>query len=303
MVVLSDATLRERLESLVSNEARPELARACAYLLRPERVFSGPEAGESTYRPVHLRGDQGYSVRPGEIVWVRTRETIRVPVDHCAIWSQTHRYASRGLMLINASFVEPGYEGPLTGALVNFGQVPRTILHDEPFARVVFATLDQPASAPFTERPSIADYDARLTRQMEDAPRSFLNFDAIGEALKRSAGAEIDALVAAARGTLEAQSDRLAKEVETTAKRAWWGLGVSTGVVLAVLVAAASPIGALVAQQWNLRKTADGAVRELLDQRLNLQQRIEALEQRLQSRRPDVEPAPGSSLERPADDP
>jgi deoxycytidine triphosphate deaminase len=47
------------------------------------------------------------------MVWIRTRDKVKIPNDMVGFWWQTNTLSRQGLMLVNMSMVEPGYEETL----------------------------------------------------------------------------------------------------------------------------------------------------------------------------------------------
>jgi deoxycytidine triphosphate deaminase len=84
----------------------------CSYSFRPGRGFI---AGDDT-DPVEFQtavGPTRLTVHPGKMVWIRTRDKVKFPNDMVGFWWQTNTLSRQGLMLVNMSMVEPGYEGDL----------------------------------------------------------------------------------------------------------------------------------------------------------------------------------------------
>jgi hypothetical protein len=107
-------------------------------------------------------------------VWIRTKGNVSLPNDVCAFWWQTSTLSRKGLMLVNMSMVEPGYEGPLACLFVNFGSAKVRIAPDTVIAKLVFAQLDRPTSSPFTFRTSLTKYDGEVHDGAVNGPATFL---------------------------------------------------------------------------------------------------------------------------------
>lgn len=220
MALLSDKALDLRFDELIEDGDR-ERIQHCAYMLLPDRVFA--TTTDSRCNATQL-GPVCYRIEPGALVWIRTKEIVKVPEDLCGIWSQTNHYAQRGLMLINASIVEPGYRGPLTGALVNFGQTARVITPIRPFARIMYASLDGRVEKPLRMNMERAVYDSHLLEILEDAPATFLNLGSLHkdlvEIVKETMGGQ--------ERQLETMTSRLEAqlEVKVDAKLAQANIGI-----------------------------------------------------------------------------
>src|SRR5215471_3774604 len=124
---------------------------ACSYQFRPGVIVpTGSDDPESCARnwTGSTRAGDLYVVKPGDLVWVRTIESVSMPPDICAFWWQTSRLSRKGLMLVNMSMVEPGYQGPLACLFMNFGKKPVILDPDTVIAKLVFNRLGAPAQTP-----------------------------------------------------------------------------------------------------------------------------------------------------------
>ncbi len=184
MSILTDKKLSERLSTLVIEGADQGRVSSCSYQLTPMKLFRAPDATSHNVG-FDIDANHGTLIHPGELVWLLFRERIRVPSNLCAIWMQTNRFAREGLLLINASLVEPGYDGYLTAALVNFGKVPRTVKATSSIARIVFMNLDGDVAKTFAGGiQTVDDYQTEIGRLAEQAPRTFLDLEAASRDLR-----------------------------------------------------------------------------------------------------------------------
>src|SRR5689334_22412981 len=96
MTVLSDATLNARFKSLIVG-GNPQRARGCSYSFLPGKLFPTgvDDNGQgrtvvdwtSGNNPTHTQ----HAVRPGELILLRTLETVTMPTDCCGLWYQTDK--------------------------------------------------------------------------------------------------------------------------------------------------------------------------------------------------------------------
>lgn len=63
--------------------------------------------------------NRSYSVPPGQMVIVETRERLTMPPDLVGIVTEPNYLVGKGLLLLMSGHVDPGYEGTLTVRLVN----------------------------------------------------------------------------------------------------------------------------------------------------------------------------------------
>ena len=112
-----------------------------------------------------------------------SRETVSLPSDVCAFWWQTNSLSRKGLMLINMSMVDPGYEGSLACLFVNFGRQPVDIDPGITVARLVFHRLDG-GNVPFGKGAPREEYDRQLRDVALNGPTSFLSFQEFSAAFQ-----------------------------------------------------------------------------------------------------------------------
>ncbi len=175
--VLSDATIREGMGRgrLIKGG---ELARAvhCSYEFVPGKIYPGGLTESDKDFVVDwtdgAAANRRFLVHPGAMVWIRVREQVCMPNDVCGLWLQTNTLSRKGLLLINASLVEPGYEGPLSCHFVNFGKAPVEIYPHTALAKLLFVKLDREAAEPFKK--VLDRYDEMIAGLAAHSAKSFL---------------------------------------------------------------------------------------------------------------------------------
>lgn len=103
-----------------------------------------------------------YMLKPREIVLFETLEQISMPNNLMGSYTALNSVAQKGVLLINASMVEPGYKGPLSGILVNFSSKKVELKLGMQIAKICFHQLDQNVNEsqdPISEN----DYTTELT--------------------------------------------------------------------------------------------------------------------------------------------
>lgn len=189
MTLLSDQSIKALIQNqqLILN-GKIEKVRHCSYNFCPDKVFHSSEDSENNF--TDFGSDNGHkaydSVKPGEYVWIRMRELVKLPDNICAFWWQTNTLSRKGLLLMNMSIVEPGYEGPLSCLFVNFSRIPVAINPETSMAKLVFAKLDKVAEIPSgkvgVSESAIAHYDEELYGEALARPATFLQ---VNEEIKR----------------------------------------------------------------------------------------------------------------------
>lgn len=81
---------------------------------------------------------EGYTVKPQEIVWVISRERIELPFDMTAHAVIKTGLCNKGLLALNIGIVDPGWNGPLATAIINFSSAEYYIKPKESFLRLTF---------------------------------------------------------------------------------------------------------------------------------------------------------------------
>jgi deoxycytidine triphosphate deaminase len=199
MAVLSNSEILRRigLGTLVPNADR-NLVSECSYSFVPGAAFHPGREEAPIIFPDEV------VVRPGEMIWIRTREQVSMPCDLAGFWWQTNSLSRRGLMLVNMSMIEPGYEGDLACLFVNFGKSTIPINGATIVAKMVFMTVEGAVADPFDGRLARGDYDARLRELSIDQPPSFLQVGELVGKLTQDRDAAIQAIKAQAGDAAQA---------------------------------------------------------------------------------------------------
>jgi deoxycytidine triphosphate deaminase len=181
-MVLNDAEITARIANerlLVDHDAAN--VRNCAYTLRAGKVFlPGTGEEELLHYPVAGAERHLWQIGPSEVLVVRTYEGVRMPDDLCATYAPLYRLSRQGVMLLNASLVEPGYYGRLSCFLVNFSSQTITIGPRSPIAKIVFHRVPRP-TALVLEPLDDASYDRGLADSAKKFHRSFMDVAGIAD--------------------------------------------------------------------------------------------------------------------------
>lgn len=227
MAVLSDKTIKERIaENKLIPGGDPDRATHCSYEFTAASILRGgsPKAEQVTESVV---------IEPAQLVWIRAREEISIPPNMVGLWIQTQKLARDGLLLLNISLIEPGYKGPLSAVLVNFGKEPVPISPRTKIAKVMFLPLDGDA-ANLVEGCGSEEYNDHLAKMALAGPTTFLQLQAfdlkaddILDNMKKRMKAEVSSLAAQAK-------DQLGKALKGDIRIAFlkWGGPVLGGLVL-----------------------------------------------------------------------
>jgi dUTPase/uncharacterized coiled-coil protein SlyX len=186
MAVLSDKTIKEMMarNELITN-GNADNAEHCSYEFTAALMLRG---GSCRFEPIDKLGTE---IKPAELVWIKAREEISVPANMVGLWIQTQRLARQGLLLLNISIIEPGYKGPLSAVLVNFGKQKVPIRPDTKIAKVVFLSLDTDATV---GKWDIKAYDDEIVKMAANAPTSFLQLESFLPNIKEETKARLMAM-------------------------------------------------------------------------------------------------------------
>ncbi len=170
------------------SQLNPENLHNCTYTLSVGSIFK-PGTGEQEDNPTLPMGPKKrfWILGPTECLVVRTKEKLDVPLELCAYYGPLNRLAQKGVMLLNASVVEPGYSGHLSCFLVNFSSQDVEIFPDQEIAKVTFHKLDSTITS---HRPQTVDdqqYEMDLASSARKFETSFLGVSSIEERAAKAA--------------------------------------------------------------------------------------------------------------------
>lgn len=117
-----------------------------------------------------------YELKPNELIFFQTKEKIRLPMNIAASYSALDSIAKQGLLLINASIVEPGYKGFLSGVLLNFSSKSFMLKPEMEIVKINFMKIDAEVEAKLTEN-SGDKYTEDLQKKALLYDKTFLNIE------------------------------------------------------------------------------------------------------------------------------
>jgi deoxycytidine triphosphate deaminase len=119
-----------------------------------------------------------YTLRPRGIVWVVSQEEFHLPAEVTGLATLRTTWTHGGVLALNVGVVDPGWQGPLATAVVNFGNGDFTIKKGDPFLRLLFG--EHPAVSPL--KVVKKDRDAYIKDTVGNSKAfstKFLNTDAL----------------------------------------------------------------------------------------------------------------------------
>jgi dUTPase len=153
------------------DQGEEKLFRASTYDLSVGDII--PAGGE-------ICGDSKYSLPPGGMVRVVSKESLKLPDTITGHVLLKNELCTRGVLAINIGVVDPGFEGPISSTLINFGRETCVVEKGIPFLRVSFHRSPQ---SPKSKASAKYDRDAYLKRVKQEvlaySGPTFLNMDAM----------------------------------------------------------------------------------------------------------------------------
>jgi deoxycytidine triphosphate deaminase len=192
--MLTDVEISQRVKAdqMIAPFAQQGLQH-CRYNLRAARVFS-PETGNEEVIGDRLPDGSTrriWSISPTETVIIMTRERVRIPSNIVGQYGQLFRLAQKGLLLLNTSIVEPGYDGPLSCVVVNLSKADITIEPDSEIAKLTFEKL---SDVPGAMHPLvIADdrYVSDIAAAAAMLPKSFMGIEQVSQEVSDKVNADV----------------------------------------------------------------------------------------------------------------
>jgi dUTPase len=86
---------------------------------------------------VEIKG-KNFTLRPRQIVWVVSAETFDMGDSTTGLATLKTQWTHQGVLALNVGIVDPGWNGPLAAAVVNFSSSDFVIELGAPFFRILF---------------------------------------------------------------------------------------------------------------------------------------------------------------------
>lgn len=146
----------------------PDSFRSSTYDLRIECVIDS--AGTIHY--------DSYILKPQEVAWVISKEILKLPDSVTVSAHIKTGLCNDGILALNTGIVDPGWEGPLSTPLLNFGKTKHVLRSGDQFLRLLFHNHSlEPTEQVCVPKPRyIADKQDKAVRFFGD---KFLDANAI----------------------------------------------------------------------------------------------------------------------------
>jgi deoxycytidine triphosphate deaminase len=139
-------------------DSHPENFRAISYDLSVGKVIA-----------TNGRKRNAMILKPQGIVEVVSRESVKLPKNVLAYAMVKTSLCNEGILPLNIGIVDPGYEGPISATLLNFGKKPFHLSRGRVFLRLTFHECEESRIATVSQI-GYKDY-------LEDRVQKVLNFD------------------------------------------------------------------------------------------------------------------------------
>ncbi|WP_407865459.1 dCTP deaminase domain-containing protein [Phyllobacterium phragmitis] len=123
----------------------------------------------------------GYLIKPQEIVWLVSRENVVLPEDITAHANIRTSLCNSGLLALNFGIVDPGWNGPLATAIVNFSKMGYFVKIEEKFLRLSFFQHNIPSKTNPISIDRKTYINDRVAIASRDFGATFLNVDKLSE--------------------------------------------------------------------------------------------------------------------------
>ena len=182
-MVLNDAEIRtacQALPPLIDDHDAAHVSN-CTYSFRIGRIFEPDSGAELVFsaRPGVGEIPHVKSLGPNETCLVVTHERVNIPPGVVMSYTPLNSLAQQGLMMLNASVVEPGYRGPLSCVLVNLSSRRVELAPGDRVSKAVFLKLTDVPAKLEAKVISESDYLRNIARTASRYHRSFLDIGSV----------------------------------------------------------------------------------------------------------------------------
>jgi deoxycytidine triphosphate deaminase len=131
------------------SDASSERYRASSYDLSVGDIVPAPEStpGQSGPNGFGVITGREYLLPPQGMVRVISRESVRLDEQVTGYALLKNALCSAGVLAINIGIIDPGYEGPVSSTLINFGKTAFVLAPGMPFLRLSFHDCPQSPKA------------------------------------------------------------------------------------------------------------------------------------------------------------
>jgi deoxycytidine triphosphate deaminase len=124
-------------------------------------------------------GGSEYNLPPGGTVRVVSKESLKLPNNITGHALLKNELCRKGVLALNIGVIDPGFEGPISSTLINFGRANFVVNQGAPFLRISFHRCPPSSKAEKSAKYSRDQYISRVKDEAAGymAP-TFLNMEA-----------------------------------------------------------------------------------------------------------------------------
>ncbi|MCL4843787.1 MAG: hypothetical protein KJZ79_18195 [Bryobacteraceae bacterium] len=187
---------RDEIKKLVPIENCIEDGFGCAsYDLHARWVIKTPKPkGINEWKNFLLNrfelGENGFVLEPQGMVRVVSTELIRMPPGVIGYALVKNALSNRCILAINIGIIDPGYTGPISSTLINFGKDRFLLKRDSAFLRLTFHHCQEISPTPQPPRYGYHDYIEKTAKEAKEfSSHTFLNLhETVAEAARVAFG-------------------------------------------------------------------------------------------------------------------
>jgi deoxycytidine triphosphate deaminase len=134
--------------------------------------------GEIILRGNPVKGNE-YKIPNRGMIWVISNETFKLPNNVTGLATLRTTWTHKGILALNVGIIDPGYNGPLATALVNFGEKTFSVKKGDPFFRILFHFHNAVTVNPHMNLPE--KYSRDISDRSHNFSNSFLNISSLAK--------------------------------------------------------------------------------------------------------------------------
>lgn len=156
--------------------------RLAGYDLAIDTILVAPPADRASSASSVIEYREAYTLHSAGMVKVISKELIKLPPDIVGYALVKNAMSNKGVLAINIGVIDPGYEGPISSTLINFGRDSLVLRPGESFLRLTFHKIDSADRDPVLETFTREEYLENAKAQLlETGSDKFLNLSSLSE--------------------------------------------------------------------------------------------------------------------------
>jgi deoxycytidine triphosphate deaminase len=135
----------------------------------------------------YRKKEKEYDLKPQGMVLATTKEKFKLPNDIIGYTTIRNTMSIKGLLALNIGLVDPGYEGPLSTILINFGKENFPLSTGDSVLRMTFHKINKPREINREVTKFVRDEyeEARENAVRSSVGSTFLNLEKTKRTIKK----------------------------------------------------------------------------------------------------------------------